>query len=223
MASWIYTNFDMALFTIFINNSITCDIFIYVLVLTIVLLSVFPFVGAIINRITSGFFRFVFSFIDRTNHLFLIFANVITWPGVVIHELSHGLWVILTGAKITHISLYHRQGNQLGSVTYIPRGNIIFQSLQKALVSCAPVFMGLGIEAGILYVINSTALPIWGIIALLYIFIAVLVHMDMSKQDIACYFKGIPVCFILVYCIILLFLLMKPEIYLNLHQLFYRS
>lgn len=186
------------------SPKITHDIFIRSLIITIALISVMPVIGIIINKITAGIFHFLFGLLDRSNRLYLIFMNNLTFPGVMYHELSHALWVILTGARLVHVSLYHKEDDNLGHVTYEARGNFILQSVQKALTSCAPVFMGLLMETFIVYILISFTLPIWGKVLCIYFFLSVLTHMDMSSQDMKCYLKGLPVCFIIIYIISLI-------------------
>ena len=67
-----------------------------------------------------------------------------TFIGVIHHELSHALFGFLSGARIIEMNLYkpNKKTGELGHVVSVPRGNIFFQGLQKALVSIAPVVMG---------------------------------------------------------------------------------
>jgi hypothetical protein len=61
---------------------------------------------------------------------YIIFAA----PGIVVHELSHWAACIITGAKVTRVTLLSREG---GSVTHgRPKGGIIGQSF----ISMAPFF-----------------------------------------------------------------------------------
>jgi hypothetical protein len=35
-----------------------------------------------------------------------LFVNYLTFPGVILHELSHALMAMVTGAKVTHIRFF---------------------------------------------------------------------------------------------------------------------
>lgn len=73
-----------------------------------------------------------------------IFLNKITFIGVIHHELSHALFALLTGAKITSIHLFRpdEKTGTLGSVSYATRGPLILRSFQSTLASMAPIICG---------------------------------------------------------------------------------
>jgi len=184
-------------------------ILIQCLILTLIILSVIPLFGAIINKIITSILAFLLGLCDHSGRALVFFMNRITFPGVIYHELSHALWAFLMGAKVEKVSLYRQEGDHLGYVSYVPRGNLLLRSLQLALASCAPVFMGLLAEAGIIYLfLNATLHPVLYVL-LAYIFIAILVHIDMSLQDVKGYLKGMPICFLLVFVIVLIILCIK--------------
>ncbi len=58
-------------------------------------------------------------------------------PGVILHELSHALFCLITGAKITKISFFEKDG---GSVEHTESKLPILGSI---LISSAPFFIGL--------------------------------------------------------------------------------
>lgn len=70
-------------------------------------------------------------------------------PGVVVHELSHALGCILTGAKITDVVLFSKDG---GSVTYKkPRLPV----LGNVIISSAPLFCIPLVLTGLTWVFSS--------------------------------------------------------------------
>lgn len=69
-----------------------------------------------------------------------IFGNsyrVFVAPGVIIHELSHAFFCLITGAKIKSISLFDKAG---GSVTHEPSKIMIVGPI---LIAFAPLFLGI--------------------------------------------------------------------------------
>lgn len=120
-----------------------------------------------------------------------IICNRVTFVGTVVHECSHALFMVLTGAKITEFSIWDTKGDSLGHVSYYNRGPLILKAFQDSLSACAPVIIGLLFEGLIWYIIMNKELPIWADILLWYTFISIIDHMSMSPQDLKNYFKGI--------------------------------
>ena len=118
-------------------------------------------------------------------------ANYITFPGVVLHELSHAVAAKLSGAKVDSVRLFDPDGETLGHVEFTCRGkhkrDIAFQ---RAVSSCAPV---IGCWLSILLFRSVAA---WGAgypaITLLawHGSASAVCHMDMSRQDMKNYLKG---------------------------------
>ncbi len=157
---------------------------------------IIPLIGMVINFIVT----IILSHIIR-GKLYLFVANTLTFPGVMYHELSHALFAFITGAKIEKISLYHKQGNQLGSVEIKTRGPWINRSMQLSFSACAPVIMGLLAEGVIFFVFAKVSLPVWAMILLGFLAFCILLHMDMSGADIKGYLKGIVFVFFLFFVI----------------------
>ncbi|MCR5339698.1 MAG: hypothetical protein K6E75_14190 [Lachnospiraceae bacterium] len=160
---------------------------------------VLPLIGLIVHAVSSFVLQNVFGLFSRSGALYLFFANTLTFPGVVYHELSHALFAFLTGAKINEIKLYQKKEGHLGYVNYSPRGAWGLQSLQLTLASCAPVVTGMIAEAVIYYVFTTFTLPIWGKVLLIYLGVSILVHMDMSTADLKSYVRGVFFVMILVF------------------------
>lgn len=130
------------------------------------------------------------------------FSNYVLFFGVVVHELSHALFALITGAKITEIALFKPENGSLGHVEFQARGNAFLRALQLSVSACAPVVVG----SVILFTLIFKVFPVlsttiqW--ILTIYALVSVLFHMNMSKADLNCYFKGagqlflagLPVC-----------------------------
>ena len=89
-------------------------------------------------------------------------------------------------------------------VEYVTRGNIIMRSIQQALASIAPVFCGALTSAGIYYYLTvyGAALAVWQTVLLWYVFISIILHMTMSRQDFKGLYRGIPVVYLIVFAIV---------------------
>lgn len=119
-------------------------------------------------------------------------CNRLTFPGTIIHELSHALFVILTGAHLIKVKCFEvfKKG-QLGHVEFGLVGGQCKQRMQMALISCAPVLIGLLLEYVIIRV-NLTKDFEWYIHVLLwYLAISIADHMSMSSVDIKNYLRGL--------------------------------
>jgi hypothetical protein len=122
-----------------------------------------------------------------------VLVNYVFFPGVMLHELSHALMAVLTGARVTELALFKREGNSLGHVNYVGRGNAVMLALQCLLTSSAPMYIG-GL---IVYLcwhfgFEVKGVDLWLKILLGYIGVSMFYHMTMSTEDIKVYVKGIP-------------------------------
>lgn len=134
----------------------------------------------LINRILGLFMGSEFAF---------IFCNFLTFPGTILHELSHAFVATITGAKVTEISFFDF-GPALGHVSYRTRGNKFMRALQNSLTACAPVISGC-IALPLLIILLGKIESIPAIIGVIYLIVSVIDHMTMSIIDIVNYFKGI--------------------------------
>ena len=125
-----------------------------------------------------------------------LFINRLTFIGVVHHELSHALFAILTGAKITSIHLFKPKDDTLGSVGYCTRGPFLLRGLQAIFASIAPVICG-SISCFLIfkYLLFVT---IWKTIIFGFVFICIFIHMDLSPQDIKSAITGLPAIIIIL-------------------------
>lgn len=133
----------------------------------------------------------------------LIFANYITFIGTVHHEIAHAIFAFITGAKVTSITLFKPKDGTLGCVKYIPRGNSVIVSIQNTMSAIAPVILGFTSEY-LLYLSLGYATDIWLKILIIYTMISIFIHMNLSNQDIKMAMKGLPICSMLLYIIVLL-------------------
>ncbi len=162
---------------------------------------IIPLLGLIIhgtNRMIVGLIRMVFG-----NNIAFIVANYITFPGVIIHEISHALMAVLTGAKVIEFRPFwpDKEKGELGHVTITPRGNFLIRAIQSTFSSSAPVIFGLLTTAGLIYVVNTAELPTQINVALYYLVFSIIIHSTMSIQDIKVMLRGIWVIFIAILAI----------------------
>lgn len=129
------------------------------------------------------------------------FMNRITFIGVMHHELSHALFALLTGAKITAIHLFKpdEQTGSLGSVSYATRGPLVLRAIQSTLASMAPTICGTISVVCICKFGFSDV--IWKNILFGCLLLCIVIHMNMSTQDIKVALKGLPICLLIVFVI----------------------
>ena len=181
-------------------------------IIAVILVAAIPLTGFLIDLVVMGIIRFLCGLISKSGGLYLFVANRLTFAGVMWHELSHALFAFISGAKVEKISLYHKEGDHLGYVRYRTRGPWALQCVQHSLSSCAPVVMGLVAIAVIYTAFTSFELPIWGSVLLIYLFISILVHMDMSTQDLKLYVRGVPLFWVIFFVLALVTLSNDPDL-----------
>lgn len=167
---------------------------------TLVIALFIPCIGylidKVINIVLNTVTKYSSSFVSR------FIYNRLTFIGVMHHELSHALFAFITGAKIIKIDLFKPQGNTLGSVTFIPRGNKITQSIQMTSTAIAPVVMGIINSYILLFkalaICNSNFIK--GII--IYVIISILIHSTLSRQDIKNWLRGLPLTVIFIFILV---------------------
>ena len=164
------------------------------LINTVQILLVIPILGMTLGYLEKIVGNFIAKHIGVKCALFIM--NKLTFVGVAHHELSHALFAFISGAKIREINLFKPQGNSLGSVQIVPRGNKILKSIQLTLTAIAPVVTGIISMCTIAYFvsINIEIMLVWQIILIAYLFISIFFHSTMSTADLKCAIKGLPVC-----------------------------
>lgn len=131
-------------------------------------------------------------------------CNRLTFIGTIIHELSHALFVILTGAILRKVCLLQISSDgTLGHVEFALYGPKWKQCCQLSIISCAPVFVGLLLEYILIRTVLFHELGFGVELFLWYLIISILDHMSMSNVDIKNYLKGM----IIVYPMIFIFTL----------------
>lgn len=159
-------------------------------------------VGYAINLFGEAFATLVSFFVDPW--LVYVIVNYLFFPGVMLHELAHALFAVLTGAKVTELALFKREGETLGHVNASMRGNMFMVSIQRIFISSAPMFVGTGVVLLCRYLILTLTIPLWGKILIGYIGVAMFFHMTMSVEDIKIYVKGIPIFMGIVFVVSLI-------------------
>lgn len=157
--------------------------------LAVLIMAFVPLVGRGVGAVMDCAMKGVAQFAGRGAAMFL--ANYATFPGVILHELSHAVGAKLSGAKLDKVSLFEPNGETLGRVEFTCRGkrrrDIAFQ---KAVSSCAPVL------GGIVMVSVFVAVSRWGdgspmLQAMsMHGAFSMACHTDMSRQDMKNYVSG---------------------------------
>lgn len=148
-----------------------------------------PAFGLIIHVFNSIIYNILSRIFGSKIAMFIV--NWMTFPGVIHHELSHTLFALLSGAKITGLQLFRPNGTSLGSVNFICRGNLFVRCFQYVYISIAPVLCGLVSILTIGHILKGITAPIWLLILLIYLLFSIFVHMSMSLQDTKVMLKGI--------------------------------
>lgn len=178
------------------------NIYVNYLITALILTFAIPVAGFAIEQIVKLLYSITASFLGNEFTYFIF--NRLTFIGVFHHELSHALLATITGAKVTKIVFFHPDGDRLGYVQYVTRGNIIARSVQQTMASIAPVFCGALTSAGIYYYLSagSSTFEVWQLVLLWYTLISVILHMTMSGQDFKVMWRGIPVVYMIVFVLV---------------------
>lgn len=157
--------------------------------------------GLMIDFIKQIMIRILASFVG--GHSAWLIVNRVLLIGTVHHELAHALFAFLTGAKVTEVVPIRFHGRELGHVDFVPRGNIVFRSIQQTLAAVAPVVCGCGTLSALYFLVLPFCTILWQQIIVYVVGISILLHMNMSKQDVKVAWKGLPVCMVLLFVIFL--------------------
>lgn len=112
--------------------------------------------------------------------------RILTFPGVLYHELCHAFFAMISGAKIKRIR-FTRTG---GVTTVIAQGPAWLRDTQFAVSSVGPVIGGL-FALLCLYYERGHFTGAWEVLAI-YIAVTVFLHSAMSRQDMKVFIKGLP-------------------------------
>ena len=133
------------------------------------------------------------------------FYLVLSFPGIVIHETSHMLGCIITGAKVVDVSFFSVKGG------FVKHTRSALGYIGEAIISVMPIIIGLGFIWSLLYLLKSDISQInlrWALILtqvfIFYFLISIFLTLTPSVQDIQSAFLGI-----LVLSVVSLLLLQK--------------
>lgn len=170
---------------------------------TIMLFSVL-IVGRAVDIVELWQVKLLNKFFSQKTTLFI--CNRVTFPGVIIHELSHALFATIFGAKVTKMRLVTiRDDNRLGYIEYMTKGSSLRQGLQHTFCACAPTVMGILLELLLFHMMSNGFINGVGWkIFIVYMMISIGDHMSMSKQDVKNYLRGSWAAFGIIYAILLL-------------------
>ena len=130
--------------------------------------------------------------IGKLNRKFAyFFVNFVTFPGTFVHEMSHLVLAMITGAEVCEFKMFESGHGQLGHVSYRPRGPKLLQMVQHSLSAVAPTVVGLTLGYILLRIIWAGGLPVWAHIGLWYMVISLVDHSTMSDADLKNYFRGV--------------------------------
>lgn len=125
-----------------------------------------------------------------------------TLIGVIHHELAHALFAVITGAKVIQIQLFPSKDGKLGFVKFQMRGPRVLQALQQTMTSIAPVVCGC-ISLLVLVWIEQYHCTLWWHYGIaIFLQINLVLHMNMSSQDMKHVFQGLPICLGLLFFIL---------------------
>lgn len=124
--------------------------------------------------------------------------------GVLHHELSHALLVVLTGGKLKKVCLFklNTKDGRLGYVEYIGRGWKIYQVIQRGLVAIAPILVGTFTLLGLFHYLElSLTYKDLEFYLVLILISHIACHSAMSKQDWKMSVPALP--FLYVLCVLI--------------------
>ena len=151
--------------------------------------------------------RFLVGWIPANLYLILLF------PGVVLHELAHGAFSILTGTPIHSIKLFSREGG------HVVHGQPRIPVVGQLIISFAPLVVGLALATYLVSILPLETNSQWSMtfykfnLALpriehgwqtldfvwLYLFLSIILTLTPSKQDIGASSAGVIVFVIVLY------------------------
>ncbi|MCR4843249.1 MAG: hypothetical protein K5840_08320 [Eubacterium sp.] len=174
----------------------TENIFIYALAMTLAVFGVFIALGLVMRLIAEIITTIMAIFLG--SGITFVIVNYLTFPGTIIHELSHAAVAFVTGAEVTSFSVIP-SGLNLGSVEFKPRGKRVFRDMQITLASAAPVIVG----TVLLWVMYAYIYPNCGTtvhyVLYWYMFASIFFHMTLSIQDILNIVMALPVSIPVIY------------------------
>lgn len=166
---------------------------------TLIIIVAVPLVGLLIEFITMEITKGLAKHMGVSTALFIM--NGLTFVGTIHHELSHALYALITGAKVTKIEVFKPQDNRLGCVEFIPRGNWFTKALQLTLSGIAPTVQGFITLCLLGVLFFHLPAILWVQILMGYLMFSIFIHMTMSGADMKAAVKGLPIVMVLVFII----------------------
>lgn len=146
----------------------------------------------IIGLLLHGVERLQLKVIGAFSHdLARFFVIYLTFPGIVIHEMSHLFFAVITGAEVRDVCFFKDEDGRLGHVTTRSRGPWFVVALQYTLIAIAPIIVGLALGCFLLWYIFAEPHSLWANIGLWYLVISIIDHSTMSESDLDGYFRGV--------------------------------
>ena len=143
----------------------------------------------------------------------IITGYYLTIIGTLHHELAHALGYLLTGGRVHRISIIPRtqpDGTiRLGYVIGSTRGPWLMRAVQDTASATAPLWMGfLSV-----YLLRHFALPgadgVGMTIFLYYVIVSIILHMELSKEDLKILLHGLLPTLLLLYLVLVAVLLIR--------------
>lgn len=139
------------------------------------------------SRIIPSLLTQIFYFFTRSHKASIYLLSVIVLPGTIVHELAHMLTAGGMLVGVGEISLFpeiREHGVKLGYVE-IEKTDFI----RRAFIGFAPVFFGLGILVGGIWLANDRffsqgSYPIWLVLVLFYLVVVIGNTMFSSRKDL---------------------------------------
>ena len=157
-------------------------------VLTVIVILTPVIVGLLLHGVETLQFKVIGAF---SHDLARFFVNYLTFPGVVIHEMSHLFFAVVTGAEVRDVCFFGDDDGHLGHVTTHSRGPWFVVALQYTLIAIAPIIVGLALGYFLLWYIWAEPHPLWANVGLWYLLVSIINHCTMSESDIEGYFRGV--------------------------------
>ena len=119
------------------------------------------------------------------------FVNFLTFPGTFVHEMSHLIFAVITGAEVREICMFENDNGRLGHISYRVRGPWFMQAVQHSLTAVAPTVVGIGLGCFLLHLIFTTEFTLWENVGMWYLVVSLVDHSTMSDADLEHYFQGV--------------------------------
>ena len=182
-------------------SELATDAIVCLIVTTIICVSVI-IIGYLVNKVEQWQLHLMSDKVGSKIASFI--CNRVTFPGTIIHELSHALFALLTGAKVLEVKCFEMFAHgRLGHVKFAMVGTKLKRMVQLSFVSCAPVIVGLILEYILIKVIFTYELSLGIQIFLWYMMVSIADHMSMSSVDIKNYLKGLILVFPMIMVVML--------------------